>query len=776
MQNRSFDFKASWDKLNDGLHLIIQVKRGIALEDGRKISFAEWMGLYNLVVSWCTVTEDKKKDELYQNLTKFFETVVEEEYGELKTKRGFVLLKEYLHRMENFSQAAKMITNIFAYMARYYIPSQQQNQGAGLEVRPVLEAALVRWRSKAYEPLKNKLLDALLQLVTAERDGEKVDKTLLSNMVQGYIKIGLPPAENPVSYYKKEFQDPFIKATKDYYIAESDAFIQANTVSNYMQKAEERILQEEELATQYLHNTTRVDLVRACEEVLINRHNTQLQDEFQKMLRDDKSEDMRRFHYLLSRIAGGVDRSAETMKQFLTQVGTGIVKDHSAKLTSRTNLKDSTPLILALLDLHKKYSDILKRCFSDSKLFCQALDEAFGVFINQKAGEFLMSEVLNNYVDSIMSGAERIEDELLYQQLDSVVRLFTYFHDKDIFYDAFRRSLSKRLLTQKVKEEWERHFLQRLKITCGDAYTKKLEGMFNDVKISQDQFNPNFQGWCEKSKLDLECQLSVTVLNDTFWPSTSRSVINVAVDFLPCTKAFEDFYGGPAQKKMLIWLYQQGDTTVVHTAAGVGGKKGAEYFLNMSCTQASICLLFNQAAQWRFKDLMEQLGTTEEALKYAITPLLYTADRVFTNKGPGGKGKPVVKTADGKPEAITWDSLVDDDVLTVVAIKTAKKKIVYPAGKQLPRPKGSGPAAPTVNPDHELVLKERELKMQLALVRVMKARVTFTQQALIAEASDQLAKFFMADPRIMKKQIEILMERNFMRRDPEDQRKIHYCA
>ena len=88
--------------------------------------------------------------------------------------------------MENFSQAANMIKNIFAYMQRYYIPSQQQNQGAGLEVRPILEAALVRWRSKAYEPLKSKLLDALLQLVTAERDGEKVDKTLLSNMVQGY--------------------------------------------------------------------------------------------------------------------------------------------------------------------------------------------------------------------------------------------------------------------------------------------------------------------------------------------------------------------------------------------------------------------------------------------------------------------------------------------------------------------------------------------------------------------------------------------------------------
>lgn len=57
------------------------------------------------------------------------------------------------------------------------------------------------------------------------------------------------------------------------------------------------------------------------------------------MLRDDKSEDMRRFYYLLSRIPNGLNRSAETMKQFLTGVGTGIVQDHSQKLTQRAQLK-----------------------------------------------------------------------------------------------------------------------------------------------------------------------------------------------------------------------------------------------------------------------------------------------------------------------------------------------------------------------------------------------------------------------------------------------------
>jgi len=49
-------------------------------------------------------------------------------------------------------------------------------------------------------------------------------------------------------------------------------------------------------------------------------------------------------------------------------------------------------------------------------------------------------------------------------------------------------------------------------------------------------------------------------------------------------------------------------------------------------------------------------------------------------------------------------------------------------------------------------------------------------QELIAESALQLSKFFRPDPKLMKRRIENLMERGFMKRDEEDQRRIHYCA
>jgi len=72
--------------------------------------------------------------------------------------------------------------------------------------------------------------------------------------------------------------------------------------------------------------------------------------------------------------------------------------------------------------------------------------------------------------------------------------------------------------------------------------------------------------------------------------------------------------------------------------------------------------------------------------------------------------------------------------------------------------------------------EERIIKIELALVRVMKSRNVMNIQELIAEASTQLSKFFRPDPKLMKKRIENLMERGFMKRDENDQRKIHYCA
>jgi len=184
--------------------------------------------------------------------------------------------------------------------------------------------------------------------------------------------------------------------------------------------------------------------------------------------------------------------------------------------------------------------------------------------------------------------------------------------------------------------------------------------------------------------------------------------------------------------------------------------------------------MLNHSKQVKFKEMLDALQCGEEHLKYSITPLVYTKERFLANRGPDGKGKKEVND-DGTPAAVTWNSLAPEDFIAPCLIKAPKRRQVYPALKPLPNP--NAPEQGTqIDPNAAEVLKERELRMQLALVRVMKARNTLMVNQLIAEATDQLTKYFVPEVRLMRKQIEVLMERGFMKRDDDDQKKIHYVA
>lgn len=76
----------------------------------------------------------------------------------------------------------------------------------------------------------------------------------------------------------------------------------------------------------------------------------------------------------------------------------------------------------------------------------------------------MCGKVLNFYVDHLLKGGEKLSEDAMEEKLEQIVRLFTYFDDKDMFYAAFRRSLSRRLLGKKLNEDAERSFIAKLKV------------------------------------------------------------------------------------------------------------------------------------------------------------------------------------------------------------------------------------------------------------------------------------------------------------------------
>lgn len=71
--------------------------------------------------------------------------------------------------------------------------------------------------------------------------------------------------------------------------------------------------------------------------------------------------------------------------------------------------------------------------------------------------------------------------------MDKTITLFRFITEKDAFERYYKAHLARRLLLNRsVSDDAERGMIAKLRIECGFQFTKKLEGMFHDIKLSSD--------------------------------------------------------------------------------------------------------------------------------------------------------------------------------------------------------------------------------------------------------------------------------------------------
>lgn len=660
-----------------------------------------------------------------------------------------------------------MVRDILMYMDRTYIQQQRR--------RPVYELGLHLFRITVWEhpKVQPRVTELLMSAIASERDGLLTDdRSLLKATLGMLLELGNSDLS---TVYEDHFEQLFLGTTAEFYRQESLSYLSRNTATDYVTKATKRLEEERDRATALaLPASTEGPLQNIVETELIERHARTLVDMensgFAASLKDDtKLEDMKEMYDLFVRVPASVDNLREALGERIKADGKALINDQIK------GNSDPPAFVRGVLSMRERYEKIVAISFRGEKKAKKRMRESFEDFLNTDARA---ASCLAVYVDELLRvGLRGATEDQITEELQKVIVVFRFLSDKDVFESFYKQHLAKRLLGgRSVSDDAERAMVSQLKAECGYQFTSKLEGMFNDMRISRELQNTykaykrgqESQG--ESTRGSKQVDIEVDVLTNGYWPSQSVPQCTLPQSVQDAISRYCTFYLEKHTGRKLSWQTSAG-AAELKASFGTGPDKIRRHELLVSTYQMCILLLFNNTDTLTLGQIRTQTHIPDQELRRHLISLCTPKNRIL-RKGSKGRG-------------ITSD----DDTFTFNPDYTSKmKRVRIPLVKETmvnrANDASSGAANTTASAAASAangavplpVEEDRRHLVEAAIVRIMKARRALHHNDLIAEVTRQLSVRFTPSPQFVKKRIESLIEREYLERTTEDHRVYNYVA
>ncbi|XP_065666166.1 cullin-1-like isoform X7 [Hydra vulgaris] len=450
-----------------------------------------------------------------------------------------------------------------------------------------------------------------------------------------------------------------------------------------------------------------------------------------------------RMYNLVSRVPDGLVTLKQLLEQHIHTQGLNAIEK-----CGEAAINDPKMYVTTILGVHRKYYALVVSAFSNDNGFVAALDKACRKFVNANSvtkaagNSSKSSELLARYCDLLLkNSAKNPEEAELEDILNCIMIILKYVEDKDVFQKFYSKMLAKCLVQQNSAfNDAEATVISKLTEMCGYEYTIKLQRMFQDMNVSKD-LNDKFKRHVSSQE---NVDFSIQVLSSGAWPFQQSPIFTLPSELERCLLRFTTFYNAQYSGRKLLWLYQLSKGELVTNCFK------NRYTLQASTHQMAVLLMYNSEDSYTVEQLQEHTQINMDILQQVLSILIKV--RLLISNPTIVENFPLTSVIHLYKEYKNKKLCVNINV----PMKTEQKM--------------------EQQQTHKYIEEDRKLLVQACIVRIMKMRKVMKHQNLLTEVLIQLSARFKPEIPVIKKCIDILIEKEYLERVEGEKDTYSYLA
>uniref|UniRef100_A0A8C7LUI6 Cullin-5 n=1 Tax=Oncorhynchus mykiss TaxID=8022 RepID=A0A8C7LUI6_ONCMY len=742
----SLQFEDKWDLMRP---IVLKLLRQ------ESVTKQQWFDLFSDVHAVC-LWDDKGPAKIHQALKEdILDFIKQAQARVLSHQDDTALLNAYIVEWRKFFTQCDILPKPFCQLEITLMGKQGCNKKSNVEDSIVRKLMLDTWNESIFSNIKNRLQDSAMKLVHAERLGEAFDSQLVIGVRESYVNL-CSNTDDKLQIYRENFEKAYMDSTERFYRTQAPSYLQQNGVQNYMKY-----------------------LMECCVNALVTSFKETILAECPGMIKQNETEKLHLMFSLMDKVPSGIEPMLNDLEDHIMSAGLADMMASAETITS-----DSEKYVEQLLTLFNSFSKLVKDAFQDDPRFLTARDKAYKAVVNdatifklelplkQKGvglktqPESKCPELLANYCDMLLRKtplSKKLTSEEIEAKLKEVLLVLKYVQNKDVFMRYHKAHLTRRLILDiSADSEIEENMVEWLREVGMPAdYVNKLARMFQDIKVSDD-LNQNFKECHKHNKLALSADsVNIKILNAGAWSRSSEKVfVSLPTELEDLIPEVEDFYKKNHSGRKLHWHHLMSNGIITFK------NEVGQYDLEVTTFQLAVLFAWNQRPRERIS--FENLKLATELPDAELRRTLWSLVAFPKLKRQVLFYDPVV----GSPKDFAEGTLfyVNQEFSLIKNSKVQKRGKINLIGRlQLTTERMR-------EEENEGIVQLRILRTQEAIIQIMKMRKRITNAQLQTELVEILKNMFLPQKKMIKEQMEWLIEHKYIKRDETDLNTFLYMA